>query len=141
MYCLVVLGPDKRKESGGKVMSGQEEISMKHYVDTCIKAAEDKIKALEKLTEQKDILHNRAIKEARDSMLQRLEGMNQFRDQIKEERLNYVSKDYLASALATIKGTIQKQEVHTSFSAGKVWMVMFLISLIPTILAIIALFR
>jgi hypothetical protein len=149
-------------------MVENNEVSLRDYMEARFKSVDDKLIAQSKYIEQHFELNELAIEKAEESMLQRLESMNEFRAQIKDERGSYASKemvesiklectDYatkelvtnstaavkesLASTSTALDKRIKALENANSFSAGKLWMFMALFAAIPTILALIALFR
>ena len=123
-------------------MNEQErKISTKDYIDLRIRSVEDKIDHLAKFNEQHFELNELAIKKAEESMLLRLEGMNEFREQINKERESYATKQELTLKLEPINKSIKRIDEANAFSAGKMWMVMAIFAAIPTILALIALWR
>jgi hypothetical protein len=144
------------------------EVSLRDYIDIRFKSVDDKLTSQSKYIEQHFELNELAIKKAEESMLQRLEGMNEFRAQIKDERGDLATKESvesiklecaefaskelvtnsanaikesLASTSTALDKRIKALENANSFSAGKLWMFMALFAAIPTILALVALFR
>ncbi len=120
------------------------EISLRDYMEVRFKDLEHQLDAQSKFNEQHFALNESAIKKAEDSMTLRLEGMNEFRAKIAEERKKYVDRDNLDVIVRErdekFKGVysrIDKLETTNAFSAGKMWMVMALFAAIPTILSII----
>lgn len=79
-----------------------EEVPFRDYLDTCIKGLEDKIDSQAEFIKQHFALNELAIKKAEEAMLNRLEGMNEFRAQIREERGDYITKDTVKWLLAII---------------------------------------
>jgi hypothetical protein len=149
-------------------MAENNDVPIRDYMDIRFKSVDDKLNAQSKYIEQHFELNELAIKKAEESMLQRLEGMNEFRAQIKDERGSYATKEMVESiklectefaskesvtnsataikeSIAASSTALDKRlkvlENANSFSAGKLWMFMALFAAIPTILALIALFR
>uniref|UniRef100_A0A6M3IXC0 Uncharacterized protein n=1 Tax=viral metagenome TaxID=1070528 RepID=A0A6M3IXC0_9ZZZZ len=116
------------------------DVSLRDYVDTRISSLEDKIDSLSRFTAQHFLLSEAAVKKAEESMLIRLEGMNEFRAQIREERVTYAAKVDLLNMEKLIYNRLKSLEEARAFSAGKMWVVMVGFAAIPTILALIALF-
>jgi hypothetical protein len=81
----------------------------------------------------------KAIKKSEESMLTRMAGMNEFREQINKERGDYVTKELFAVRNEAVDKRMGKLEQASSFSAGKMWMVMAFFALVPTIIGVIAL--
>jgi hypothetical protein len=118
-----------------------EEVSLRDYMELCMKGLDDKIDAQTRLMTQHFQLNEQAIKKAEDSMTLRLESMNQFRAQLTEERSSLATKEWSQDNMKILSGRLDKLENISSFSAGKMWMVMAIFAAIPTILAVIALFN
>lgn len=138
-------------------MVDNNEVSLRDYMESRFKSVDDKLNSQSKYIEQHFELNELAIKKADESMLTRLEGMNEFRAQIKEERGSYASREAVDSiklacsefvtkdSATTTNNAVDKRlkalETASAFSSGKLWMVMAIFGGIPTILALIALFR
>ncbi len=118
-----------------------DDISLKDYIDTRIKSVEDKLDSQAAFSAQHFALNEQAIKKAEDSMFIRLESMNLFRAQITEERRSYATKESTALIMEAFDNRLKKLENSNAFSAGKLWMVMAIFAVIPTIMAVIALVR
>ncbi len=119
----------------------EEGVSLRDYLETCLKSIEDKIVAQTRYIEQHFELNEVAIKKAEEAMLTRLDSMNGFRSQINSERSNYVTKETQEVRSAIVDTRLKKLEMTGAFSAGKLWMFMALFAAVPTILALIALFK
>ncbi len=119
----------------------ESEITLRDYIDVRIKNVEDKIDAQFHFSAQHFALNELAIKKAEESMLQRLEGMNEFREQIRDERGSLATKESMELILSAHNSRLGKLEISNSFSAGKMWAVIALFAIIPTIIAIIAFVR
>ena len=115
--------------------------AIRDYIDTRIKNVEDKLDSQKEFNAMHFDLNENAIRKAEDSMTNRLEGMNEFRDQLREERGLLASKEYVQSRVESLARDIKKLEMTGSFSSGKMWMVMALFAAIPTIIALIAFVR
>jgi len=118
-----------------------EDVTLLEYIDVRIRSLEDKIEALSKYNAQHFDLNEKAIRKAEEAMLIRLETMNEFRAQINQERISYATKDSVNLLWDAFDSRLKKLENANAFSAGKLWMVMAGFAAIPTILALIALFR
>ncbi len=116
-------------------------ISTRDYIDLRIKNVEDKIDSLEKYQTQHFELNELAIKKAEEAMLTRLESMNEFRSQINAERSEYVTKEALEMSVKERNVRLESLEKSNAFAAGKWWMIVIIVTAVPTILALIALFR
>lgn len=116
------------------------EVSLQHYIDTKIAAVQSNVNSLRDMVEQHFLLNDKALKMANEAMLARLESMNEFRAQIREERANLATKDDVITCYDKLDSRICPLEASKAFSAGKMWMVMAIFAAIPTILALIALF-
>ncbi len=116
-------------------------ISTRDYIDLRIKNVEDKIDSLEKYQTQHFELNELAIKKAEEAMLTRLESMNEFRSQINAERSEYVTKEALEMSVKERNARLESLEKSNAFAAGKWWMIVIIVTAVPTILALIALFR
>lgn len=117
------------------------DVSLKEYVDNQIVSLKESIDGLQALMQQHFDLNDRALTLANEAMLARLEGMNEFRAQIKEERTNLATKEHLCVLEDKLNGRIKSLETAKAFSAGKMWMVMAGFAAIPTIIGIIAFIR
>ncbi len=121
-------------------MSASDDVSLRDYLETCLKSLEDKIENQSEFIAQHFELNEKAIKKAEEAMQIRLEGMNEFRSQINMERMNYLTRDNYSVIHEELCKRVEKLETTNSFSAGKMWMVMAGFAAIPTILALLALF-
>ena len=65
-------------------MVDNNEVSLRDYMESRFKSVDDKLNSQSKYIEQHFELNELAIKKAEESMLTRLEGMNEFRAQIKD---------------------------------------------------------
>ncbi len=124
-----------------------DEVTLRDYIDLkiCnvvekINGVSAKIDAQTAFNSQHFELNELAIKKAEDSMTARLEGMNEFREQIKEERANYVTRDILA---LTVKERNIRLEALENAKAenkgqteGKAASYAFIFSIIAALLAI-----
>lgn len=70
-----------------------EEVSLRDYLEVKMQSLSDKLDAQATFNALHFDLNERAIKKAEESMTTRLEGMNEFRNQIKDERANLATKD------------------------------------------------
>jgi hypothetical protein len=145
-----------------------DDVTLREYLTSLIQNIEDKLDAQAEYTMQHFKLNELAIKKAEDSMTMRLESMNEFREQLQNERqllatkenLDSVSKDFenrirsyeearadyatkenLVTQGGALDLRLKSLERANSFSSGKLWMVMAGFATIPTILALIAMFR
>ena len=117
------------------------EITLRDYIDTRISSIESSILGLKEYIIQHFELNDKAVKLANESMLTRLESMNEFRAQIREERVNLATKDDVVTTYDKLNARLCPLEQAKAFSSGKMWMVMVIFAAIPTVLALIALFR
>lgn len=124
----------------GDIMPPENEISLKTYIDIRIKSVEDKVDALAKFNAQHFELNEQAILRASEKMDIRLEGMNQFRDQIKDERQTYALKESVIKDQEGLDARIKMLERASSFSTGRIVGIMAGFAVIPTILALVSLF-
>ncbi len=109
---------------------------------------ESRMCGLKKLLDERHEFTQTALEKAETSMVKRLETMNEFRSQIQEERSTYITKEILDltvkernQRLDAISVRLEALEKANAFASGKLWMIMFLASLVPTILALIAIFK
>ena len=117
------------------------DVPLRDYIDTKITAIQANIADLKEYIEQHFTLNEKAVKLANESMLTRLESMNEFRAQIREERANLATKEDIANMYTRLDYRVNCLEEARAFSSGKMWMVMAIFAAVPTILALIALFR
>ncbi len=122
-------------------------VSLRDYIDTRIKNVESQIKSLSEFNAQHFYLNEEAIKKSEQAMTVRLEGMNEFREQINKERSDYVTKETLnvivenrETKFGIVNKRLEKLEITNAFSAGKMWVVMAAFAIVPTIIALISLF-
>lgn len=125
-----------------------DSISIRDYFDLAIQRVEDQISALKEFEAQHFQLNELAIRKAEESMTNRLEGMNEFRLQLKDERTNLITKDVCEKVRdgqvvesERLETRLKVLERANAFSSGRLWMVMAFFAAIPTILALVALFR
>ncbi len=111
------------------------------YIDTRIRNVEDKLDFQKEFNALHFELNEKAILKAENSMTLRLEGMNDFRDQLTNEREGYATKEATELLLQAYDSRLGKLENASSFSAGRLWMVMAIFAAIPTVIALIAYFR
>lgn len=121
-------------------MIPDNEVSLKEYIDVRIKSVEDKVDSLARFNAQHFELNEQAIQRASEKMDIRLEGMNQFRDQIKDERQVYAIKESVSKDQEIMDARIKLLERSNSFSTGRMVGIMAGFAVIPTILALIAMF-
>lgn len=117
------------------------DVSLRDYMEAKFRNVEDKLDSQKEFNKLHFDLNEKAIKKAEDSMTTRLESMNEFRNQIKEERGNYATKEHISTLEKTIDNRIKPLETANAFTAGKLWVVMTIFAAIPTIIAIIAFIR
>ena len=117
-----------------------EDVSLRDYIDTKINGVEEKIGDFKKFVAQHFELDDKAKCLANESILTRLETMNDFRAQINKERSDYVTREMLATHLENVDKRLKALEMAKAFSAGKAYAVVALFAAIPTIIALIALF-
>jgi len=117
-----------------------DSINIKEYVDRCVAHTDKSISDLKSYIDKVFELNKDALQLANESMLARLESMNEFRAQIKEERANLATKGDVTVVYDKLNGRLCPLEEAKAFSAGKMWMVMAIFAGIPTVLALIALF-
>lgn len=98
-----------------------EEISIRDYIDIRIKNVEDKLDGQMQFFTQHFELNALALIKSD-----------------KEAGLRKVARD---AAFKNIEERMVSLEMTRTFSAGKLWMVMVLFAAVPTVLALIALFR
>ncbi len=115
------------------------EVTLKEYIDSRIKSLELQIESLARFNSQHFELNEKAIQKAEEAMLVRLDNMNEFRAQINQERANYATKESVAVTQKVVDKRLNGLEQANAFSAGKMWMVIAGFTVIPTIIAIIAL--
>ena len=116
------------------------DVSLRDYIDARIGAVQGSVDDLKDYFIQHFDLNDKAVKLANESMLTRLESMNEFRAQIREERVNLATKDDVVSTYDKLNARVCPLEESRAFSSGKMWMVMAIFAAIPTALALIALF-
>ena len=94
-------------------------ISLKAYVDTRFTALEDKIDSLEKLlkTMVDQIVDNTTL--ARTGMERRLDGMNEFRDALRDQAAMMVTRVEMEAAIKGMGGDIQSLRESRAELAGK----------------------
>jgi len=115
-------------------------VPLRDYIDTKIDAVQASIGDLKDNIDLRFDLNDKAVELANESILARLESMNEFRAQIKEERGNLATKEDVVSTYDKLDARLCPLEESRAFSSGKMWMVMAIFAAVPTILALIALF-
>jgi len=118
-----------------------KDVSLRDYIDTRLKGIELQIEAQGKFISQHFILNEKAIQKAEEATGIRLDKINGFRAQINKERGEYLTKEAQLATDTNIDRRLKDLEVARAFSAGKMWMVMAVFTLVPTALALVALFR
>lgn len=121
-------------------MTDNDSIDIKRYIDACVEKTDVKIDAVRDIMQQHFILNDRAVKLAEDALGLRLQSMNEFREQIKEERGQLATKEHLLALTKEFDARLRPLETAKFVSSGQVKLLMTLIAAIPTILALIALF-
>ncbi len=97
-------------------MTNNEVVTLKQYIDTKVESVsklyETKVEAIEKATEL-----------AANQMNSRLEGMNEFRDALKDQNANFISRNEYETQLKTIEKNhndrISILELHRERMQGK----------------------
>jgi hypothetical protein len=87
-------------------VSDEEVVPLREYVD-------QRFTDNAKLYDERDIQGRRQLETAREAMERRLEGMNQIRDQLREQAASFVSRSELAllvEKLQTMQGVIDRSE-------------------------------
>lgn len=115
-------------------MTDSDVVSIKVYIDTCVSS-------LREAMQQHFDLNDKALRLANEAMLVRLESMNEFREQIKEERANLATKENLVAIYDKLDQRLKPLETSKAVSAGQLKLLTLLPSSIAGILALIALFK
>ena len=115
----------------------KEAVSVKEYLEL-------KISALEQRLGQEAQLHQRAISKAEDSMNARLEGMNEFRAQMKDQQVTFLTRAEFGQftvatndRLARIDERIKDLETFKAVLAGKASVPANIMSIVLGIIALI----
>lgn len=116
------------------------DVPLRIYIDSRISAVQESIEDLKEYMEQHFTMNDKAVKLANESMLARLESMNEFRAQIREERANLATREDVIATYDKLDARLCPLEESRAFSSGKMWMVMAILTAVPTALALIALF-
>lgn len=96
-------------------MNESTDVSLRDYIEVRINGVEDKLSALERFQEQHFHLNELAIKKAEDSMTLRLDSLNEFRSQLREERADLATRESLEGVIIRM----EKLENQASQSVGK----------------------
>jgi len=115
------------------------DVSLRDYIDTRFKGIELQITEQSNYVKQHFDLNDKAAQKSEEALLVRLDSMNQFREQINMERGDYVTKEMQAIRAKAVDDRLQKLEMASSFSSGKMWMVMAGFAAVPTIVGLAAL--
>lgn len=118
-----------------------DDVPLKDYIDAKIGALKGGMDSLQVLMQQHFDLNDRALKLANEAMLARLESMNEFRAQIKEERSSLATKENLCTLEEKMDLRIKPLETLRAVTAGQLKLLTILPSAIATIIAIIAFFK
>ena len=102
-------------------MNGEERISLEKYIDMRISGIDRNICDLRSYIEQHFKLNDTALKLANQSLTLQFKTINEDCESMNKR--------------------VTRLETAKAFSAGKMWMVMAIFAAVPTILALIALFR
>lgn len=98
-----------------------DDVSLQDYIDQKTSSIEKNISDLHSYIQQHFELNDKALRLATETLSSRLKGIDEDCDDL--------------------DGRVKSLETTKAFSAGKMWMVMAIFAVIPTILALIALFR
>jgi len=107
------------------------EITLKEYL-------ESKIENLKNLVYQRFEQLALALNKESESTRIHFENLNEWREQNRDERNLYATKETMDLILTAIDSRLKRLETANAFSAGKMWMVMAGFALIPTIIAVVA---
>ena len=118
-----------------------EEVSLKEYIDSCVKGLQQNILDLKDLVKKQFDLNKDAVKLAQDSLSIRLEHMNEFRNQIQDERAKLATKEELITLYDKLDARLKPLEAQKVISSGQIKLLATLPASIAAILAIVALFK
>lgn len=96
----------------GDTLRGHQSISLEKYIDTRF---EEICRYIDRRFEDSRL----AIDKAEHSMNMRLEGMNEFRDQLRDQAARFITREELASQLRPINEVLKVVETAKDLSAGK----------------------
>lgn len=139
------------------------DVSLRDYLEALIKGVIARLDAHAELNNQQFNQSQTAIKKSEENLTTRLDHLNEWRNQNKDERADLATKDsvtnltkYFSGTLLSVQKSLDEKLVDmqkstdarlkllenaNSFASGKAWMIMAIFAGIPTIIAIVALIR
>jgi len=108
-----------------------EQISIKSYFEAMLEALERQMN--ERLAGMQI-----AVNKAEAVMNERLAHMNEFRDQINQERSSYVTREFLDLSIRTVSTEVRGLADRGQFNSGREWTVKALFSILGAVLGYLA---
>ncbi len=117
-----------------------DEVTLKEYLDERFKSLELQIESQSRLQNQHNILNELAIKTAKENTDTRLAQMNEFREQMKDERSLYATRESVSASageIAALREWKSNLEGKASQSSVNTVLVISIISILIGIAGII----
>ncbi len=117
-----------------------DEVTLKEYLDERFKSLELQIESQSRLQNQHNILNELAIKTAKENTDARLAQMNEFREQMKDERSLYATRESVSASageIAALREWKSNLEGKASQSSVNTVLVISIISILIGIAGII----
>jgi len=105
-----------------------------------IAVLQNKIEELEKRLIEGVIQRDKAINNAANSVDKRLESMNEFRSQLKDQSSTFVTKEYYDGAHKDLSGQIELLKLYQANQEGRMWMFGTAIGVFVTFIQVIIYF-
>jgi acyl carrier protein phosphodiesterase len=107
---------------------------MKEYVDSCVASLQDemdrRVQAQIRESEQRFSALNRATEVAKTELSARLDGMNEFRDALRDQTARSVSRELMDSVVKSLEDRIRTLEANASNLAGRFMMIGSIVSIL-----------
>jgi hypothetical protein len=107
---------------------------MKEYVDSCVTSLQEemnrRVEAQYRESEQRFSAMNRATEVAKTELSARLDGMNEFRDALRDQTARSVSRELMDSVVKSLEDRIRTLEANASNLAGRFMMIGSIVSIL-----------
>lgn len=109
-------------------------VTMKEYVDSCVTSLQEemnrRVEAQYRESEQRFSAMNRATEVAKTELSARLDGMNEFRDALRDQTARSVSRELMDSVVKSLEDRIRTLEANASNLAGRFMMIGSIVSIL-----------
>lgn len=97
-------------------------IEYQKRIELQFQALSERITTVEKLRDREIILADKALQAAKENMEQRLEGLNQLRRDVTEDRAQFVESREFNPVIETLKGAVAEIKLVIANWDGRFWM-------------------